>query len=410
MKLHYIFIFLSFTSYWAGAQTLNRLYWPVQINGRQLDFPFTGGMNSPQFAAVDLTGDGITEIYAFDRAAQRHLAFRREGAGFEFAPELTAFFPNLENWIVLRDYNGDQVPDLFGFSSVPGIDGIEVHKGFYENGFLHFELVRFPKQDFDLLFFPISNGFLTQLFVSRVDYPAIDDIDNDGDLDVLTFNVTGGYVEWYKNESMERGFGRDTLIYRLSTSCWGGFYESGFYKSVDLSPTSGGCFRGFLPGQAPVRPRHAGSTLLTWDLDGDCDREIILGDISFNNLNMLVNGGTCQQAWINAQDTVFPNYDTPGDIYVFPAAFALDVDADGKQDMVVSPNNDVGSEDRLVTWWYKNTGTVEKPRFALQNKRWLVDQTIDLGSETKPAIADLNGDGLLDILVGYNYYQPQSFV
>ena len=39
-----------------------------------------------------------------------------------------------------------------------------------------------------------------QLYVSRVDIPAITDVDNDGDLDILTFQSLGGYIEFQKTK------------------------------------------------------------------------------------------------------------------------------------------------------------------------------------------------------------------
>ena len=32
------------------------------------------------------------------------------------------------------------------------------------------------------------------------------------------------------------------------------------------------------------------------DVDGDNDKDLILGDVSFNNLNLLINGGDNQNA------------------------------------------------------------------------------------------------------------------
>ena len=70
----------------------------------------------------------------------------------------------------------------------------------------------------------------------------------DGDLDILTFNVGGGYLGFYRNLSIERGFGADSLIFELDDDCWGGFFESGVTTALDLSDEPGDCaqaqFRG----------------------------------------------------------------------------------------------------------------------------------------------------------------------
>ena len=60
------------------------------------------------------------------------------------------------------------------------------------------------------------------------------------------------------------------------------------------------------------------------------EMDLVLGDLSFQNLNKLVNGGDAS-LHIVEQDTVFPGYDIPVDMTTFPAPFLLDVDLDGRQ-------------------------------------------------------------------------------
>ena len=81
---------------------------------------------------------------------------------------------------------------------MPGIPGIEVWKGNDKDGKLSFELLENSEQAFDILYVPISNGH-TQIYVSVIDFPAIDDLDGDGDLDVLSFEPGGTKVTFYKN-------------------------------------------------------------------------------------------------------------------------------------------------------------------------------------------------------------------
>ena len=59
------------------------------------------------------------------------------------------------------------------------------------------------------------------------------------------------------------------------------------------------------------------------DIDGDNDKDLILGDVSFNNLNLLINGGDNQNALIISVDTAFPQNNTntlPGNDIHFPSA------------------------------------------------------------------------------------------
>jgi len=52
-------------------------------------------------------------------------------------------------------------------------------------------------------------------------YPAMADIDNDGDLDLLTFFGLGSYVEYHKNLSVEKYGTCDSLDFILTDKCWG---------------------------------------------------------------------------------------------------------------------------------------------------------------------------------------------
>ncbi len=365
-------------------------------NGRSLLNPFSGGLNSPQFNSLDFNNDGQMELCVFDRAGNVVLPFFWESDQWIHRPEYAAAFPDVKEWVILRDYNGDGIQDLFSYSDIPGIDGIIVYKGSYQNDTIAFERIQF-EQAFNMLFFELPSGGKTNLRVTKIDYPAIDDIDCDGDLDILTFNVGGGQIELFQNQSIERGFNRDTLIYRLVDFCWGGIFETGFTEEVDLAAGPGVCAT---PGSPTVEFRHAGSTILTMDIDNDGDKDAILGDLSFDNLNLLRNAGDCERAWIDQQDVDFPSNSRSVDIFSFPAGFWLDVDMDGKKDLLAAPNLLRGGEDKKVAWRYKNTATNETPEFVFQQDDFLVNEMFDLGSQSHPIFADVNQDGLLDLVVG----------
>lgn len=383
----------------------------VTVRGVPLDNPWAGGLNAPQLSTADFNRDGMEDLYIFDREGNVHLVFiagRKAGKiVYTFNAEYAAAMPALDSWVLLRDYNGDGVKDIFAYSDLIGVDGLCVFTGYYQGDTLRFK--RFAHRGpFNLASFPLQGSVLTPIYITRVDYPAVDDVDCDGDLDLLTFNLTGGYCEWYRNQSVERGFGRDSLQFTLDDKCWGGFYESGLTEKIDLAAAPGTCYR---PAAADLslNYRHAGSTLLTFDMDGDGDRELLLGDVSFGNMTLLTNGGDCKQAWMNKQENNFPAADVPVDLAIFPAAFHLDIDQDGKKDLAVAPSARFAGENRNVLWWYQNQGSSEKPRFTLQQRDFLVNQMIDLGTAANPAFADVNGDGLLDLVVGnQSLYRPDN--
>lgn len=404
-SLFFIIMMLSKVGF---AQDFEAFSVPVVQNGEDFINPFAGGMNTPQFSKVDLNNDNIEDLYVFDRIGNVHLTFLHNGetgnSDYFFDPKYAKNFPVIDGWALLRDYNQDGIQDLFAFSNVPGVPGIIAFKGYYEADELKFEQVAFPQNPFDIVYFdPPGGGDRIQLYITRIDYPAVDDLDCDGDLDILTFNAAGGYVEFYANQSVEQGFGMDTLIYELQDNCWGGFYESGVSVEVDLAQNQNACFENL----QDVEPRHAGSTLMTLDINNDGAKELVLGDLSFTNLNLLSNAGDCGDAWMNTQDPVFPNYDTPVEIDFFPASFYLDIDNDGFKDMLASPNAGNNTVDYEVGWLYKNVGSFNEVEFQLLKKDFLVETMLDFGSGARPVFVDYNQDGLTDILIGNtNLYQP----
>lgn len=386
------------------AQSLQQIFPEFVQNGVTLKDATIGGLSSPQFSEVDLNNDGIQDLYIFDKIGQVGLTYLNGGTpnqiDYQFAPEYLTNFPKLNQWVILRDYNGDGAADIFAYSSIPGIAGIEVYTGYYdENNKIAFRQNNLSGGDFNILYYPGNSGF-NNLYVSSIDYPAIDDIDGDGDFDIVTFNLAGGIVELYENQSVERGFNRDSLLFKLEDRCWGKFYESGIAKEVDLSSNPDECALS-LRGSEPRSGLHAGSTILTIDLDNDGDKEVILGDISFTNLNLVINGGTAEKAFMTDQEVNFPSNDVAVDLPLFPAAFSMDVDNDGVKDMLVSPNlaNDIGETYESV-WYYRNTGTNENPVFELQQKGLFVEDMLDYGTGAQPVFVDYNQDGLQDLVVG----------
>jgi hypothetical protein len=384
------------------GQDFSRPDWPVMQNGQPLNQPFAGGMNAPQVSEIDLNQDGRQDLFVFDRADDVVLTFIQSGPvddpDYTYEPAYARMFPPLTNWVLLRDYNRDGLPDIYAYSDVPGIDGITVYTSSYSEGNWHFDRYEFGPP-FNLIQYENANGNTLQAYVSRIDYPAVDDIDGDGDLDIVTFDPGGSFVDYYQNQQVEQGLAEGALVYELVDNCWGGFYESGINSEVTFSDGPGQCVT--LDGiDLAATGRHAGSTLLTLDVDDDGDKDLVLGDISFDNLNLLYNGGTPEQAWMNGQDVRFPSQVTPVDLPVFPAAFEVEVTGDGRPDLLVAPNEVQNAEDLDVFWKYRANDSGAGQPYTLVTKRFLAEDMIDLGTGAQPVLVDYNQDGLLDILVG----------
>lgn len=411
MKRIFTALFLFFALYTQAQNSADvRRAWTLVIeNGDTLLNAYGGGLNNPQFSTIDLNNDGTEDLFVFDRVPYGYgeyfcnrLPFINRGTAgvskYVYAPEYENYFPASENFILLRDYNCDGIKDVFSFSSgsiAPlGILSVRVMKGYYDNGHIAFSVAS------NKIFLPSDFGPVN-LLVQNPDLADFNDMDGDGDIDILNFNQFGGWVEYFRNYSQERGYGCDSLLYEFEDDCWGRFFEPTLTNTLDLSTGPDSCAR--YANWTPRDPRHAGSCVTTLDMNNDGAREVLLGDISFNNAVMAYNGGTPDTAWMSSQDDAFPSNTLSVNLGVMPAAFHEDIDNDGARDLLFAPNAMDISENRRCAWLYKNIGTDSFPEFSYRQSDFLVNTMIDLGTDAQPAFFDENNDGLLDLVIGYSF-------
>lgn len=60
----------------------------------------------------------------------------------------------------------------------------------------------------------------------------------------------------------------------------------------------------------------------------------------------------------------------------------------------------MSAEGKNSVWLYLNFGTNENPDFQLHTKSFLQDEMLDFGTGSYPVFADVDADGLTDLLVG----------
>ena len=127
------------------------------------------------------------DLIVFDKSGNKIIPFINNGLDYIFAPIYRENFPkNLHDWLLLADYNCDGKNDIFTYSS----GGLAVYENTSINS-LTFNIVT------PLIMTDIGS-FETNLWVSPDDIPAIIDVDNDGDLDILTYGQLGGFIELHK--------------------------------------------------------------------------------------------------------------------------------------------------------------------------------------------------------------------
>jgi len=387
-----------------SGQNFDRIDIPVFQNNKQLILPFTGGLKAGQFSNIDLNQDGVKDLFVFDRNGDQVLPFIKVGLPgsleYRFAPEHISVFPEMRNWALLVDFNHDGVEDIFCSSGVyPG--SMEAWKGNRDNnGRLTFKRITFNYGIPEILQFPISNGY-TQIYVSSIDLPGVADADGDGDIDIISFEADGSFASFYKNMSVEENLGPDSLKYVRADICWGKFAENQFNEDINLSSDAFSCASGFTGG-GNSGVRHSGSSLTLFDSDGDGDMDLVIGDLASSKLKRLFNGGTKQTAFITKVEQNFPTEDIAVNLDVFLAAHYVDVDGDNIRDLVVTPNDISSGESENHVWLYKNTGSDKSPVFKFIKDDFLIDEMLFFNGGSHPAFADVNGDGLQDLLLGTN--------
>jgi hypothetical protein len=357
---------------------------------------WAGGLNSPQFSNIDLNGDQQPDLYLFDRATTRSLTFLSVASGsgraWQYAPEYEALFPSgLQGWVLLRDYDCDGRPDLFTYGN--GGD-IRVYRNVAgTNGQPNFQLVTNQLTYFD----PSPTGGNVNITTGGYNLPAIQDVNGDGRLDILTYDFasTAPSINYYRN-STTTGCGGLAMV--EETNYWGGI-------TACLSGCTGFAFA---PDQCrPMpRPTHTGGyNLEVVDLDGDGDLDVLTGRDNCAELISLRNDGTSQLARMTAagMNLNFPANTTPVRVPNFPSAYLVDVTFDGRPDMVVAPNlydNTDTVDTRASVHLYRNTSASGAPAYVFQQDNFLQEGMLDVSEAAAPTFGDLTGDGLADMLIG----------
>ena len=221
MKYLLLTVALCFFGYFSAQNSFirNKAILVLSSSGDTLQNPWAGGINSVQFSEIDLNLDGIKDLFVFDRLGNRITTYINSGTpnqvAYTFAPEYIQLFPkDLKNWVLLRDYNCDGKMDIFASSS----GEVAVYKN------TSAAQLAFTLEKDKLLFDGQPDSSLpnyTNLFIKTSDIPAIDDIDNDGDLDFLRLAITGERIEYLKNLSMEKYSSCDSLDFQIRNKCWG---------------------------------------------------------------------------------------------------------------------------------------------------------------------------------------------
>lgn len=215
------------------------------------------------------------------------------------------------------------------------------------------------------------------------------DVDRDGWLDVISVNYRSSSIFWSRNPGAEGGNWETLLIDQPGPSETGRLYDINGDGQLDLLPngTKFAAWYELQPGSSAAWTRHdlppevAGHGIGFGDLNGDGRGDLVTPRGWFEGPDVTADG-----RWV-----YHPDFELPRDCSV--PILVTDVDSDGDQDLVFGRGHNLG-----VYW-------CEQVHVDGNNVRWQT-HAIDTSwsSPHSVMLADLDRDGKLDLIAGKRYW------
>ena len=336
----------------------------IQVRGQVLPNGFSLGINAAQVQSLDLTGDGKEEWVVWDINSRQLQVFEKKGEQFLIRPELSYFFPtDVSGFLILADFDLDGKKDLFTSTAL----GVKA----YRNTSSGIQISWTLAQNF------LRLEGANNIPANNLDTPLLQDLDGDGDLDLLLFNfAVGDYLEYYQNTSIERKGSPDIDGFAFPVRHWGGFEFCGCGQ-ISFGLTCDG--RSLANPATPLdeaRVQHAGGhSLLYRDFTGDGIPDLLLGREECSSLYFLPNVGTSSNPKFTSFSKELPGFGSLPEFPRFHAGQFLE------ESLIVSLNtNEIAAPFGIdfaqsIVRLEKGTGKM-LPIFQ--------DQILDLGENTRP--------------------------
>jgi hypothetical protein len=349
------------------------------ISDTPYDLPLLGGLERPRPQLVDIDGDGDLDLFLQDRPG-RMMFFEREGHRWIWRTDRWQDL-DVGEWSRLVDVDGDGKVDLLAESPYSYVR-------FYRNEGTAQAARMVLAAD------TLKDDKGQPIFADRQNIPQLADLDCNKQLDLFLGRVDGTVARY---EMLPLGADRIPRFHLLSER-FEGIQIIGGEATDDgrpALPNAGG-----MPNAQPSM--HGANTMAVVDIDQDGDLDILWGDFFEPGLLWIRNTGSCSAPSLRETPIPFP-VGAPLATSGYNAPAAGDLDGDGDLDLLVgviggayAPNKTSADNLYRLEQTAPGTWTTRSTR-ALGN--------LDIGSESSPALGDLDGDGDLDLLVG-NKLEP----
>ncbi len=116
--------FLNTMAQFQGEVYTRSVSVPVSVNNTNIESAWCGGINATQVTQADLNNDGKKDLILYDFNTLSLKTFICTGLPgqikYTYSPQFEKNFPAVYDYVLMYDYNCDNVPDLFhrGYAGV----------------------------------------------------------------------------------------------------------------------------------------------------------------------------------------------------------------------------------------------------------------------------------------------------
>ena len=330
--------------------------------------PFLGGINLPRPQMVDIDGDGDLDLF-LQELSNRLMHF--ENVGTATAPSFvwrSDKFMDLDigEWSRFVDIDDDGDLDLLG-----------------EQPYSYVRLFRNEGTPevaaFTTIVDSLRDASGAPLFADRQNIPSLVDLDCDGLLDLFIGRVDGTVHHYESVGNDEEGLPRLALVDER-------------FEDIEIVAQFG------------IGSLHGANALTFHDVDRDGDPDLFWGDFFEPGILLIRNTGTCAAPNLRSEPEPFP-LDDPVLTSGYNAALFADIDGDQDDDFFLGV---LGGAFRPTSTAVGNFYFLEATPDGYQFRTEQFVSQIDVGAETIPTFADLDGDGDQDLLLSNKIDQEDS--